>query len=304
MVGGPKPANRSEDTTWEGGTVREDSQVISNSWETDPETGWTTHVETTKEVITLTTEELMTTIYKPPGTLRRTKPYQKKFRRGSRGPGRKLLGDEDLLGPAVVETTELPYLVDSCGESGDPDHPYKSELDAVYPMCASRDFEWSCEMTDVPAVTALMKSLKEFQADDCWTINMYDAKCPGAPVGPQTCVNTGDEIGDGDFVVGVHITVEGDNCKACSLNPDLCPGFYDVHSCTYEWITTTDQSLATEGYYDEDGESREGNTADTEANHAGEFKIVYTINAGGVTAPASLVVSTAIAILAWFVSMP
>jgi len=281
MVGGPTPANRSEDTTWEGGTARDDVVTIETTEEVNATTGVRTVVETTTEKITLTTENIVTTKYIP--------------------SARRLLGDDDD-GPPVVETINLPNLLDTCGEGGDPDHPDKSELDHPFPVCKSRTFEWSCEMNDLAAMTARMKELKELQADDCWTTNQYDVKCPGAPVGAQTCTLVGGEIEDGEFVVGVKITVDGDRCKACSLKSDLCPTFYDVHSCTYEFIRTTNQQLAEEGYYDEDGESREENP-DNDANHAREFRIVYEINAGPASASTSLL-SIAVAILVWFASMP
>jgi len=356
MRGGPTPANRSEDTMWEGGTARGDDIKVVTEDTTDPATGIRTVKETTTHVITLTTEEIVKTDYIPlsqqednwempagdrrllsvaPGSTKRNdaengyfssfvefvqgffakkRPSRngrqrhgckssRRHRQGSKSASRRLLGDEDDEGPLTVETTVLPDLVDSCGEGGDPDHPMKSELDHPYPMCASREFDWSCEMTDIAAVTARMKELKEMQADDCWTINQYDKKCRGAPIGEQTCQLEGGEIADNEYVVGVKITVNGDRCKACSMNDDLCPNYYDVHSCTYEFIKTTNLALAQEGFYDEDGESREENP-DNDPNQAAEFKIVYEINAGPVGASASLLMSVAVATLAWFVSMP
>jgi len=307
LKGGPTPANRSEDTTWEGGTVRDDAVTVVTDDVTNATTGIRTVTETTTEVIKLTTEEIVKTVYipvalqednweEPAGGDRRSMPANKPS-----GGSRRLL--EDLEGPLTVETTNLPDLPDSCGEGGDPTHPAKSELDHPFPMCASRTFEWSCEMTNVAAVTRRMKELKEMQADDCWTVNQYDSKCTGAPVGAQTCALVGGEIGDNEIVVGVKITVDGDRCRACSMNEDLCPNYYDVHSCTYEFIRTTDQSLVEEGYYDEDGESRE-EARDSDANQANEFRIVYEINAGRVGASASLLMSIAMASLVWFVSMP
>lgn len=301
MIGGPNPANRSEDTTWEGGTLREDKIDIQTT--ESYSSGVRTVVETTTETITLTTENIVTTKFKEAASAGR------RFIEGLIGidseakpVGRRLLaGDDD--GPPVVETTNLPILVDSCGESGNPDHPDESELDDPNAMCQSRSFEWSCEMSDMAAVTARMKELKELQADDCWTTNQYDVKCMGAPVGAQRCKLEGGEIGDGEYVVGVKITVNGDRCAACGFKEDHCPNFYDVHDCTYEFIRTSDKTLAEQGYYDEDGESREGNL-ESDPNNAKEFRIVYEINAGPVAASTSALMSVVLATLVWFVSMP
>lgn len=310
LRGGPTPANRSEDTTWEGGTARADQVTVTTDDVTNSTTGVRTVTETTTHVITLTTEEIVQTQYIPQSQQQDDWTEHTLTRRLLQNPGsRRLLQNsgsrrllEDLEGPAVVETTNLPDLVDSCGEGGDPDHPAKSQLDHPYPVCLSRTFEWSCAMNDLAAVTRRMKELKEIQADDCWTINQYDQKCQGAPLGAQTCALVGGEIADNEYVVGVKITVNGDRCNACSLPEELCPVYYDVHTCTYEFIRTTNQALAIEGYYDGDGESREDNP-ENDANHAREFKIVYEINAGRVAAPASLLMSIAVATLAWLVSM-
>jgi len=299
--GGPTPANRSEDTTWEGGTARGD-QVTVVTEDTTDSNGIRTVTETTTEVITLTTEEIIATKYRPLSQ-QQDDWTENVYRRSGSSGSRRLLEEEDE-GPLTVETTELPNLVDTCGEGGDPNHPMKSELDHPYPVCASREFEWSCEMTNIAAVTARMKELKEMQADDCWTVNQYDRKCEGAPLGAQSCTLVGGEIAANEYVVGVKVSVDGDRCRACSMNEDLCPSYYDVHSCTYEFIKTTNLALATEGYYDEDGESRdagedgEGN----DPNQAGEFKIIYEINAGPAAASASLLMSVAMATLALFSS--
>merc|ERR1711998_77276 len=219
------------------------------------------------------------------------------------GGSRRLLGEGDD-GPLTVEVTELPGLADACGEGGDPSHPDKSQLDHPYPICQSRTFEWGCEVVNWAAITQRMRELKEVQADDCWTVNQYDVKCEGAPVGAQTCTLTGDEIGANEYVVGITITVNGDWCRACSLNEELCPNYYDVHSCTYEFIKTTNRALAAEGYYDEDGESRDvgGDGEGNDPNQAGEFKIVYEINAGPAAASASLLMSMAAAFVVLFLS--
>ena len=260
---GGKPANRSEDTTWEGGCVRGDSITVVTDDVTNATTGVRVVTETATHVITLTTEEVVQTTYRPPSQIdnsdeawampeggdRRllnipppapvprpapiegpmhifivtptdkkirlevedtdtieavkamiqdlegipshkqrlvfdggkqledgrtlqdynlrtvtTKEYARRnqgWRRIARGKkirtsaSRRLL--EDLEGPLTVETTELPDLVDSCGESGDPNHPQKSELDDEFAVCASRTFEWSCEQTNIAAVTKRMK---------------------------------------------------------------------------------------------------------------------------------------------------
>lgn len=315
--GGPTPANRSEDTTWEGGTARADQVNVVTTDVTDSTTGIRTVTETTTEVITLTTEEIIATKYRPDSQLQDNWDQVVYRRSGTSKPGqeqdkweepvpssRRLLGEEDE-GPLTVEVTNLPDLPDSCGEGGDPNHPMKSELDHPTPVCASREFDWACEMTNIEAVTARMKELTEIQADDCWTINQWEAKCEGAPLGPQICTLEGDAIASNEYVVGVKITVNGDRCRACSLNEELCPNYYDVHSCTYEFIKTTNRALAAEGYYDEDGESRDvgGDGEGNDPNQAGEFKIVYEINAGPAAASASLLMSMAAAFVVLFLSV-
>jgi len=316
MRGGPTPANRSEDTTWEGGTAREDTVTVVVEDVTNATTGIRTVTETTTDVIKLTTEEIIATVYRPESQ-QEDNWQEEVYRRSAAGEvvpdkeakaaaaqkgrtgSRRLLEEEE--GPLMVETTNLPILADSCGEGGDPNHPQLSQLDHPFPVCQSREFSWSCEMTNIAAVTQRMRELKELQADDCWTINQYDAKCDGAPIGEQSCELVGGEIGANEVVVGVQITVDGDRCRACSMNDDLCPSYYDVHSCTYEFIKTTNLALAQEGYYDEDGGSREDDP-DNDANHANEFRIVYVINSGPASAPASLLMSIAVATLALFVS--
>merc|ERR1711865_1297661 len=149
MRGGPTPANRSEDTTWEGGTVRGDQMTVVTDDETDSKTGIRTVTETSTHVITLTTEEIVATKYipvsqqednweMPEGDDRRSGlpggHGPQHSRRSSPSGSRRLLDDDD--GPLTVETTNLPDLVDSCGEGGDPTHPDKSELDHPFPMCA------------------------------------------------------------------------------------------------------------------------------------------------------------------------
>lgn len=322
LRGGPNAANRSEDTTWEGGTVRGDVVTVTTDDVTNATTGIRVVTETTTEVITLTTEEIIQTTYRPDDQLQdnwEEEVYRRSSTRlaskpkadsaekiepdasGSASGSRRLLGDDDD-GPAVVETTNLPNLADTCGEGGDPNHPDKSQLDHPYPVCASRTFEWSCEMTNIAAVTQRMKELKEMQADDCWTVNQYDVKCEGAPLGAQRCELVGGEIQPGEHVVGVQITVDGDRCRACSMNDDLCPSYYDVHSCTYEFLRTTNLALAQEGYYDEDGESREDNP-DNDPNAANEFRVIYVLNSGPVAASASLLMSIALATLVSLFSM-
>merc|ERR1711998_466368 len=69
LQGGPNAANRSEDTTWEGGTVREDQITVVTDDVTNATTGIRVVTETTTEVITLTTEEVIQTTYRPDSQL-------------------------------------------------------------------------------------------------------------------------------------------------------------------------------------------------------------------------------------------
>merc|ERR1711998_517427 len=147
LQGGPNAANRSEDTTWEGGTVREDQITVTTDDVTNATTGIRVVTETTTEVITLTTEEVIQTTYRPDDQLQdnwEEEVYRRSSTRlaskakadsaekiepdasGSASGSRRLLGEEDD-GPAVVETTVLPNLADTCGEGGYPNHPDKSQ---------------------------------------------------------------------------------------------------------------------------------------------------------------------------------
>lgn len=134
--------------------------------------------------------------------------------------------------PDEVESTALQTLRDAC----DSEYHEGEGLDD----CLSYDMTWTCTMTDPASVMKILRAFQKTEADDCWTTGGDSPnKCRGAPIGAQTCSFTA--LGTGNSATGMTMVVNGDRCRGCSLNHDLCPNFYDVFSCSHQWdgVSTT-----------------------------------------------------------------
>jgi len=103
--------------------------------------------------------------------------------------------------------------------------------------CLTMDFEWTCNMTNPATLATHLRTITKVETDDC---ENEEPKCLGAPIGAVTCTDF-TALAAGQHATGLSITANGDRCKACSLNEDLCPIYYAVHNCAFEWsgITTT-----------------------------------------------------------------
>jgi len=173
---------------------------------------------------------------------------------------RRLLAD-------YIYTTNLPDLPSSCDDD--------NELST----CTQAEYEWQCRMIDVEAVMARLREVQVMEGDDCWTTgSAVEFQCEGAPLGPQACAFT--PLASDKYATGIKGVVEGDACTACSLNADLCPEFYDIHSCRIEWegVSSTAPSFNT------------------------TFQVSYEINAAPRELLPSLLISTFVAILVIFSS--
>jgi len=143
----------------------------------------------------------------------------------------------------------LPAIEDSCDDD---------TFEKGNSRCEQREFLWQCNVTDSAALQTELKRVQKVVADDCFTI----PKCMGAPIGEIKC--SFDPIPAGKFVEGMDMVVNGDRCAACSLGVDmedgdegeLCPRYYDVHNCAFEWKLT-----------------------DTMPEKHSAFEFTYTINA-------------------------
>lgn len=204
-------------------------------------------------------EILRSTTYTSPGSNGQTVVWSGMDRR-LLSAGRRLLAD-------LVYSKKLPDLPSTCDGK-----------DALA-TCDRSEFDWKCSMVDVEAVMARLREIKKMEGDDCWTTGSpKEFQCEGAPLGPQECTMT--PLAAGQYATGMNIVVQGDTCTACSLNADLCPQFYDVHSCSLEWegVSTTAPAFNT------------------------TFTITYEINAAHGGPLPSMLVSTFFAILVIFSS--
>lgn len=134
--------------------------------------------------------------------------------------GRRLLagGDDSSY------TTILPSLPSSC------DDDFKDGLST----CTQATFDWECRILDPAGLMTKLREIMQVEADDCWTTgSVKESQCEGAPMGAQKCTYV--QLASDKYATGMTVTVEGDACTACSLNADLCPSFYDVHSCMHTW---------------------------------------------------------------------
>jgi len=122
----------------------------------------------------------------------------------------------------------LPEIEDSCDED---------TFEKGNSACETKELTWSCNVTDSAGLQAKLQKVQRVVADDCFTT----PKCMGAPYGEIKCSFS--PIPVGKYVVGMDMVVNGDRCAACSLGVDmedgnegeLCPRFYDVHNCQFEW---------------------------------------------------------------------
>jgi len=128
--------------------------------------------------------------------------------------------------PDEVESTALQSLLDACDAS----YHEGEGLDD----CLSFSLPWTCTVSNPSALMAVLRDIQKTEADDCFTEGGEpDFICRGAPVGPQTCSFAA--LGAGNSATGMSLNVQGDRCRGCSLNHDLCPNWYDVHSCAHTW---------------------------------------------------------------------
>lgn len=166
--------------------------------------------------------------------------WQKAQRRHHRSSERRLLEAVDCEENEndCYDATTLPEIDGTCDELA-------NNMDGQHD-CSSKTFEWSCAMTDPAGVADRMRMINILFADDCWSSSSYEvgvqpffSQCEGAPEGPQNCTFT--PLAAGEYATGLTITVEGDQCTACSLKTDFCPAFFDIHSCRMDWegVTTT-----------------------------------------------------------------
>jgi len=142
------------------------------------------------------------------------------------GLGRRLLAGGDDGGETYY-TTILPSLPSACD----------GDFEGGLSTCAQVTFEWECRILDPAGLTTKLREILKVEADDCWTTGAAkEFQCEGAPMGAQTCTYA--QLPSDKYASGMTVTLEGDQCTACSLNADLCPSFYDVHSCVHTWETS------------------------------------------------------------------
>merc|ERR1711988_430263 len=161
--------------------------------------------------------------------------------------------------------------------------PYASSPcnpDDNFPTCAQYEPDpFECTVRDVSEFLRRIRAVYSMVADDCWTVDGINypttqSQCLGAPRGAQTC--NGTALDTTRYPVGLHVTVNGDRCTACSLKADLCPGFYDVHTCSFEWT------------YSEDDVPTSTNTT---------FSFGFTVNSGHKFGPAALLLCLLITVV-------
>jgi len=124
----------------------------------------------------------------------------------------------------------LPAIDNTCDDDNDND------------MCSGIEKSWSCNITNADQLQMHLNQIQVVTADDCFT----QPKCTGAPVGEQKCEGPY-PIPTGKYATGFKIEVWGDRCRACSLGAELddgndgelCPRWFDVHRCKFEWELAT-----------------------------------------------------------------